>query len=130
MWMTAMRWTTAEQARGERGQDHRDQVISDGEGGDYQTRGDNQGGSNDESADWSRADSEETEGSATDEEATTTGGTGWESATRTVTARGTLESTAEWPQGEAIAGGGDTGNPPPADADELGARGYHGARQA
>ena len=75
-WTTAARWTTAEQAQGGRGQDHRDQVISDGEVGDYRARGDNKGGINGESAEWSGADSKETEVSATEEEATTTGGAG------------------------------------------------------
>ena len=111
--MTAVRWTTAEQARGKRGQDHKDQVISEGEGGDYHTRGANQGGSNDESANWSGSDSEETEGSETGEEATTAGETMWERETRTATARGTLESGAERPQGEAMAGGGETRKAPP-----------------
>ena len=45
-------------------------------------------------------------------------------------ARVTLESVAKRPQGKAMAGGGNTGKSPSADADESGERGCHGARQA
>ena len=45
MWMTAARWTIAEQAQGGQGQDHKNQVSSNSEGGDYRTRGGNKGGS-------------------------------------------------------------------------------------
>ena len=56
---TAVRRTTAEQAHRGRGQEqHRDQIISDGEGGKYHTRGAGQEGSKDKSVDWSCAESE------------------------------------------------------------------------
>ena len=45
MWMTAARWTIAEQAQGGQGQDHKNQVSSNSEGGDYRTRGGDKGGS-------------------------------------------------------------------------------------
>ena len=59
------------------GQDHRDQVSSDGEGGEYCKRGADHEG-NDKSAEWSGADSKETKGSAIEEEAKTAGRAGGE----------------------------------------------------
>ena len=64
---TAARRTTAEQARQGRVQDHRDQVSSNSEGGEYRVRGADQEGSDNESDERSGADSEETEGLATKE---------------------------------------------------------------
>ena len=71
---TAARRKTADQARGGWVQYHRDQVSRNVEGGEYRARRADQEGIDDKSAEWSGADSEETEGSATEEEATTAGG--------------------------------------------------------
>ena len=76
MRMKAARRTRADKARRGRGQEHREQVSSDGKGGEYRARGYSQEASNDESVEWSGADSEESEGSATEEERNNAGGGG------------------------------------------------------
>ena len=72
----AARRNTAKQARRGRDQEHRDQVSSDGKGGEHCTRGPGKEGSNNTIEEWSGAKSEESEVSATEEEATTVGGLG------------------------------------------------------
>ena len=101
--MKAARKTIAEQACGGRRQEHREQVSSDVKGEEFCARCGGQEGSGNESVEWSSTDLEEFEGSETEEEATTTGGTGWESKTRTATAWGTQESGADQLHGEARA---------------------------
>ena len=79
----------------------------------------------DKSAGWSGA---ELEGSATEAEATTAEGSGWNSETRTATARGAQESGVVGLAGEAEASGGNTGKAASAVANEMGVGGLHEER--
>ena len=94
---------------GEQGQEHREQVFSDGKGGEHCARGYGQEGSDDKSAEWSGEILEESEGLATEEEAATAGGLGWGREMQTSTTWGTQETGAEQLHREALARGGNNG---------------------